>query len=319
MTRNFMANLEVPSRKVDIVLDTDAFRQVDDQFAIGYLLGCYKKLNIKALFAAPFFLKGHSFSPKDGMEKSYHKIIELLKLAKREDLIPLAFRGCIDYLDDEKASLFSEASANLVGLAKNYTPRNPLYVVALGCITNIASALLIDPTIAENIVIVWLGGHCYSYPHTKEFNMFQDIAAARVVFKSRAPLIQLTFEGVVSNFSVSSAEVEYYLKGKNELCDYLVSTFITETENLPSSVIPSMVLGGVAAIGWLMNDNNKFMRQRIVPSLLPDYDGTYLETEVGKPITYVHSLDRIELLTDMITKIVGLENYEPHTTKNKNR
>ena len=34
----------------------------------------------------------------------------------------------------------------------------------------------------ENTVIVWLGGHALECEHTKEFNMQQDVAAARVVF-----------------------------------------------------------------------------------------------------------------------------------------
>ena len=35
----------------------------------------------------------------------------------------------------------------------------PLYVVAIGAITNVASALLTEPALAGKIVVVWLGGH----------------------------------------------------------------------------------------------------------------------------------------------------------------
>ena len=31
-------NLSVPSDKVDVVLDTDAYNEIDDQFAIAYML-----------------------------------------------------------------------------------------------------------------------------------------------------------------------------------------------------------------------------------------------------------------------------------------
>ena len=31
-------NLSVPDKRVDVVLDTDAFNEIDDQYAISYLL-----------------------------------------------------------------------------------------------------------------------------------------------------------------------------------------------------------------------------------------------------------------------------------------
>ena len=34
----YVKNLSVPTGKVDVVLDTDAFNEIDDQFAIAYLL-----------------------------------------------------------------------------------------------------------------------------------------------------------------------------------------------------------------------------------------------------------------------------------------
>ena len=34
----YLKNLEAPTRIVDAVLDTDAYNEIDDQFAIAYLL-----------------------------------------------------------------------------------------------------------------------------------------------------------------------------------------------------------------------------------------------------------------------------------------
>ncbi len=310
MNPNYMANLSYPEKPIDVVLDTDAYCEIDDQFAISYMLGCSEKINIKAIYAAPFLVEGRSKTPREGMERSYKEIITLLKLANREDLIDCVLRGCTDYLDDEKASLFSEASANIVQLALQHSPQNPLYVVAIACLTDVASALLMNPDIAQNIVIVWLGGHCIDHPHTKEFNMFQDIAAARVVFKSEAPLVQLPCEGVVSHFDISVAELEYYLRGKSPLCDYLLDSMREETDKLDEGILPSRVIWDVTAVGWLMNDNLQFMRQKLIPSYLPDYNGKYSSTEIGKPINYIYSINRRALLQDMIKRISKNNNFK---------
>ncbi len=317
MNPNYMANLSIPSGKVDVVLDTDAFCEIDDQFAISYMLNCEEKLNIKGIYAAPFLVDGRSKTPREGMEKSYKEILTLLKLANREDLTPLVLRGCTDYLDDEKSSLFSEASANIVKLALEHSPQNPLYVIAIACLTDIASALLMKPEITQNIVIVWLGGHSIDYPHTKEFNMFQDIAAARVVFKSEAPLVQLPCKGVVSHFTQSVAELEYYLRGKNALCDYLLDTVRAETDKLPEDVLPARVIWDVTAVAWLMNDNLRFMRQKLIPSYIPEYDGKYSQKNIGKPINYVYSINRAELFEDMVKRLAKTDNLRVNKNDEK--
>ena len=35
----------------------------------------------------------------------------------------------------------------------------PLYVVAIGAVTNVISAILMAPEIMERIVVIWLGAH----------------------------------------------------------------------------------------------------------------------------------------------------------------
>ena len=70
-----------PREKVDVVLDTDAFNETDDQFAIAYMLAAPEKLRIRALCAAPFF-NAHSSSPADGMEKSYQEILKIFRMLK---------------------------------------------------------------------------------------------------------------------------------------------------------------------------------------------------------------------------------------------
>lgn len=48
----FLKNLTVPTAPVDVVLDTDAYNEVDDQFAIAYLLASSDRCNTKAIYAA---------------------------------------------------------------------------------------------------------------------------------------------------------------------------------------------------------------------------------------------------------------------------
>ena len=62
----YLKNLEAPKGKVDVILDTDAYNEVDDQYAIALLLHSLDKINLVGITAAPFYNK-NSAGPKDGM------------------------------------------------------------------------------------------------------------------------------------------------------------------------------------------------------------------------------------------------------------
>jgi len=220
------------------------------------------------------------------------------------DLREFTFKGSDKYLPDENTPVISDAANHLAKLAKNYSPENPLYVVAIGAITNVASALLIDPEIAENIVIVWLGGHSLDICNADEFNMVQDIAAARVVMGSKAPFVQLPCYGVVSSFTLSGAEIVSCLKGKNELCDYLSDYTIGEVEKYAKDWATwTRVIWDVTAVAWLLNDNNKFMASRIINKYLPNYDKTYSQPIPDTYMKYVYYINRDKLMNDLIEKL----------------
>ena len=249
-TESLLRRLTKPKGKIDVVLDTDTYNELDDQFALSYMMKNSDKLNVKALYAAPF-LNDKSVSPKDGMEKSYDEILKLLTLLKREDLKAVTFKGSETYLTDEDTPVLSPAAKDLATRAMDYTPEKPLYVVAIGAITNVASALLLKPEIRDRIVLVWLGGNALHWPDNREFNMYQDVAAGRIVFGCGAALVQLPCAGVVSGFTVSEPEFKDYFLGKNELCDYLAHYAIEEGRRWAQAETWSRVIWDVTAVAWL--------------------------------------------------------------------
>lgn len=289
-------NLTAPSGKIDVVLDTDAYNEIDDQFAIAYMLKATEKFNVKGICAAPFHNE-KSDSYADGMNRSYDEIIKLLGLMGREDFNREVYHGSKKYLPDEKTPVESNAADFMAYLADEYTPENPLYIVAIGAITNVASAILINPRMIENCVIVWLGGNGRHIPvGSYEFNMFQDIPAARVVFGCGIPLVQLPCGGVVDHFTTTKYELEHWLHGKNPLCDYLVDNTIEAAESYAAGKPWSRVIWDVTAVAWLMNGDERFMRDMLVPAQMPEADKYYSFDDRRHFIKYVYEVYRDELM-----------------------
>ena len=86
-----LALLAPPTGKVSIVLDTDTYNEIDDQFAIVYALLSPERIALEALYAAPFH-NSRSDSPADGMERSYAEIERVLERMGRSGAAPI-YRG----------------------------------------------------------------------------------------------------------------------------------------------------------------------------------------------------------------------------------
>lgn len=209
--------LKPPTAKVRAVLDTDTYNEADDQFALSYALRSPEKIELEAVYAAPFF-NGKVKSAGEGMEKSYEEIQKIFGILK-EDTAGRVFRGSEEFMKDKETPVESEAARDLIRRAK--AGSGPLYVMGIAAITNVASAILMDPSILENLVIVWLGGHPHYWKQTWEFNLQGDVKAAQVIYESGAALIQIPCMGVASNLTTTDYELEHYLRGKSEIGTYL--------------------------------------------------------------------------------------------------
>ena len=299
--QQYYQNLTPPKGPVDCILDTDAYNEIDDQFAIAYLVrSASENLRIKAFYAAPFHNR-LSNSPADGMEKSYQELKRILSLCGADYPI---YRGSKHYLPDEKTPVLSEAAKDLAKRALDYSAEHPLYIIAIGAITNVASAILKNPAMKENCVFVWLGGHRLDIPKgAGEFNMRQDIAAARVIFGSGAPVVQLPCQGVVDAFATGRWELEHFLKGRNDLCDYLVEHTVEAAEGYAAGKPWTRVIWDVTAVAWLMNGEDRFMRSRLVPAPIPCYDQEYARNEDRHLVRYVYRIHRDKLFEDLFNKL----------------
>ena len=292
--------LEKPKGRVDVVIDTDTYNEIDDQYALSYLIKSDEKLDLKAIYAAPFFNE-KSTGPADGMEKSYRENMNVLTLLEREDLKEHVYRGSTEYLPSETEPVISDAAKDLAKRAMDYTEEHPLYVVAIAAITNVASALLLNPDIKNRIVLIWLGGNATNWPDNKEFNLYQDVAGARIVFGCGVPLVQLPCMGVVSAFTTSGPELEYHLRGKNKLCDYLVNVTTTEAAACNGGPVWTRPIWDVTAVAWLLDGD--FEEDCLIHSPIPEYDNRYAFDNNRHFIKYVYHIKRDKLFADLFAKL----------------
>jgi inosine-uridine nucleoside N-ribohydrolase len=288
--------LSLPSDRLDVVIDTDTYNEVDDQFALAYALNSPDRLHLEALYAAPF-LNSRSVSPADGMEKSFNEIIKLLGKTKH-DSRDFVFKGSDRFLRDTKDPVTSPAALDLIRRARDMADGRLLYVVSIGAITDVASAILLQPDIIDKIVVVWLGGHPVYWPDTKEFNLMEDMLSARVVLDCGVPLIRIPCMGVASHLLTSLPELERYLMGKNDLCDMLVQNF---REYRKDHFGWAKEIWDIATIGYLMNSDWTVSVLDHSPVLTEQC--TWSIDQTRHLVRTVMSLSRNQIFADMFRKI----------------
>ena len=291
-----LQRLESPTGKIRMVLDTDTYNEVDDQFALAYALRAKDKLDLKAIYAAPFF-NDRSSSPSDGMNRSYNEICNILNIMG-ENSHNRVFKGSKDYLKDKKTPQQSEAATNLIELAMESDPENPLYVVAIGAITNIASAILMEPKIIEKIVVVWLGGHAHFWPDTKEFNLMQDVLSAQIIFDCGVPLVQIPCAGVTTHLLTTISELEHYLDGKSEIGTYLTDIVRNYTKD---TYAWSKVIWDISAVAWLINPH--WVPTNLVHSPIVTDQVTWSLNQSRHLIRCAHFIHRDPIFGDLFKRL----------------
>jgi inosine-uridine nucleoside N-ribohydrolase len=242
-----LALLDPPTGTVRMVLDTDTYNEIDDQFALVYALLSPERTAVEAIYAAPFH-NSRSSGPADGMRKSYEEIVRVLgRLGRASD--GLVFAGSERWLEDGTRPIRSAAADDLVARARAASDR-PLYVVAIGAITNVASAILAAPDIAERRVVVWLGGHPSGWHHTREFNLSQDLHATRVALDSGVALVRVPCLNVAEHLRTTQAELERFVKRRGAVGDYLFEIFSAYYDD---HFARSKELWDIAPVAWLVN------------------------------------------------------------------
>ncbi|MCC5806179.1 MAG: nucleoside hydrolase [Opitutales bacterium] len=292
--------------RVAAVLDTDTYNEVDDQFALAHAVLSPDKIDLQAVYAAPFF-NFRSTDPGEGMEKSFCEIHRILKLMGRDGSCPV-FRGSRSYLPAPDSPVKSAAAQDLVARAQNCRPSKPLYVLAIGALTNVASAILLEPSIVKRIVVVFLGGHSFWHRAAREFNLGQDIPASQLLFDCGVPVIHVPCLHVASHLVTTVHEVQHFLGGRNPLCDYLVS-IVREYEEQTSEdpgkrKAWSKVIWDIAVTAWLACP--EAFRTEIVHSPVLTDNCTWSFDRSRHLIAQVSWLDRDRIFGDVFAKLAQL-------------
>lgn len=167
------------SRKIDIIFDTDANNELDDQHALAYLMLNDDVFNILGITTNATRNGGN-------IEEHYKEAERVIRLCNREESIKLLIgaEGSFDEIRDSLSHPDYDGHQSvdfIIEQANKYSKENKLPVLAVGKLTNIALALKKNPGITNKIRLIWLGSN---YPSPGEYNLEDDIPSMNYVLES---------------------------------------------------------------------------------------------------------------------------------------
>ncbi|KQN97706.1 nucleoside hydrolase [Paenibacillus sp. Leaf72] len=295
---------DVPeSKKIRLIINTDAKNEADDQFAIVHAL-LTPRFRIKGIIAAQFEKTASMMNRKDTMQQSYDEIEKVLSIMGLQEEVPY-YKGAVSALENEETPVPSEGAAAIVHEAMK-EDSSPLYVVFLGPLTDMASALLMEPRISDRLTVVWIGGGHWPLGGW-EYNLFNDIAAANVVFQSSVELWQVPHT-VYTTMRVSIAEMMYKVKPYGEIGQYLFQQLIDfnnwAAEAFKDSPWPKgemWSLGDSPAISLLLDEHEYGYEMKPAPRITEDM--YYVHDQKERMIRVYHFVDVRFTLEDMFAKL----------------
>ncbi len=286
---------KVPEEKIiRVITNTDAKNEADDQFAIVQTLLSPKFDNV-GLIAA-------HYGRENAVEKSYielEKIFELMEFDSKD----LLFRGAEHGLSDTKTPVVSDGAKLIVREAMKEDKR-PLFVTFMGPLTDLASAYLMEPAIANRLTAIWIGGGKYPVGGP-EFNLGNDINAANVVFASKIPVWQVP-KNVYEMMPVSFAELEDRVAPMGKLgaylCDQLQEHSMEEGPRMNAfRTGESWVLGDSPAVGLMLYEHRFSFDWIQAPYITQEMQ--YVHTGLNRPIRVYNNIDPRLILEDFYSKL----------------
>lgn len=311
------------SERTRVILDTDANNELDDQHAIAYLLFNGDYFDVEGITVNKTINGGN-------VEQHFKEAERVVKLCNLHNKIDI-YKGANGTFDEIKKHInepnFDGMDAvNFIIERANAKSDRKLVLLPVGKLTNIALALIKDPSIASRVRIVWLGSN---YPDPGEYNQDNDISALQYVLDAK-----VNFEIVIVRYNKPSgtdavrallSEIEEKMPGKgptisepvtgrhgNEFTnfgDYSISLFknIEEYHGDP----PSRALFDMAAVAIVKNSS------WAIPTKIPSpefVNGTWIDRpDNSHKITIWENFNKESIMHDFYS---SMEDFVLVTTTN---
>jgi inosine-uridine nucleoside N-ribohydrolase len=194
--------IEIACIQLPVVIDTDLGPDIDDAFAIAYVLAHKELFDLKLITSCQQNTTRHMMIVAKLLTELDRNEIPLgIGLETPYDPNETSGAGYLfdwaqDFqLESYKGKVFYDGLSILKETVRNASIENPILILGIGRLTNIEQILNDEPDLSEKMKLFIMGTSVYKGNHglekIAEYNIFMNITAAQTVFNTKFPLLDM--------------------------------------------------------------------------------------------------------------------------------
>lgn len=298
-----------------VIIDNDFSGDPDDLFQTAHHLLC-QSVEIPLIVASHLSV-GDPWDPSTTQaSNAAAKAKELLGVMGMADRVRLLTGSEVGIVDTQTPQRSAAAEAIIAEAMRD--DKRPLYYAAGAGLTDLASAWLMEPRIAQRLTLVWIGGleHAdLALPPPgstgPEYNLRIDIPAGQVIFNDSSIPIWQVPRNVYRQMLFTHAEMETLVRPQGPLGAYLVDSIervMGWTGEFGYNIGDTYALGDsplvtLTALQSSFEADPSSSQYVVRPAPYLDAEGRYVANPSGRPIRVYTQIDTRLTFGDMVARL----------------
>lgn len=283
--------------KIPVILSTDVGNEIDDQWAVAYML-----LNPEFEVLGIVSAQAPTVSPPSA-HTTYLVLLDEVENRLKMATHPPLFEGSSQPLEDMKTPRPNAGVDFIVQSSKRFSKDNRLTVFTIGAATDVASGLLQDPTIVDRIQIVAMGFN--SWPKGgDEYNVLNDVKAWQVILQSDAPVVVGSADVCTANLALTLDQARDLLSKQGPVGKWLWEEFLAWYYRFLKPIRKNdfsnpWIIWDIITMAYTLQMTTQEVRPR--PTLRDDASFEHPQTD--RAITWITDVDEKRLWADFTAKL----------------
>jgi purine nucleosidase len=302
--------------RMRVIVDNDFSGDPDGLFQLAHIL-LSPSVEVRGIIGSHLKVGDGFDNSKTQAENAAKKAKDLLMIIHPGSTIPV-FHGSNTGMINDSTPVKSEAVDFIIREALRSDTKLPLYILCGAGLTEPASALLTDPSIAGKAILIWIGGSEYNdlaipppgYSNP-EYNLNIDIAATKVVFNKSMINIWQIPRDAYRQALLPYSELLTRVKPQGKLGSYLageLELLMRRLLNYKLNIGETYVLGDsplvlLTALQSSFEPDPSSSEYKLKQSPLINNQGAYEVNHKGRSIRVYHRLDIQMMFNDFFAKL----------------
>lgn len=309
-------NRAFPAPRSRVIIDNDFSGDPDDLFQLVHHV-LSPAVDIP-LVVASHLRPGDPMDPGPETARNARAVAADVFARMGLDSTERIYEGASQAMVDTTTPQVSAAARAIIAEAMRDDVTTPLFYAAGGGLTDLASAFLLEPRIAQRLILIWIGGPEHdglALPPMDampiEYNLLIDINAARVLFGAEDLTIWQIPRDVYRQCLVSDVELRRRVASCGALGRYLYEEVVHEQQRVHDhglEVCESYALGDSPLVlltalrsTFQADSSSSSYEERPTPELTAD--GTYRPVRGARPMRVYTQVDVRLMFEDFFLKL----------------